>query len=142
MKKRTLYRVLAAIVLNLAVFEFFEQISVHWRESSQEKLLLPQLILVIATMIWVAAPLVQHIEDRLDRVALLVLVGILASPLMYVPINIYAWHIRPNVGLYQESDWVAQNPGFQRQLRARIEANRWPWNRPAAATGNPRTLPS
>jgi hypothetical protein len=29
------------------------------------------------------------------------------------------------VGLYQESDWVAQHPGFQRQLQARIQANLW-----------------
>lgn len=29
------------------------------------------------------------------------------------------------VGLYQEPDWVAQHPGFQRDLRSRIAANRW-----------------
>ena len=34
-----------------------------------------------------------------------------------------SWHLRPNLGLYQEPDWVAQHPGFQRELRERIEAN-------------------
>ncbi|MDY0355954.1 MAG: hypothetical protein RBR19_08755 [Sedimentisphaerales bacterium] len=29
------------------------------------------------------------------------------------------------VGLYEAPGWVAQHPGFQRSLRARIEANRW-----------------
>jgi hypothetical protein len=34
--------------------------------------------------------------------------------------NLYNWHLRPNLGLYQEQDWVAQQPGFQRELRQRI----------------------
>jgi hypothetical protein len=34
-----------------------------------------------------------------------------------------SWHLRPNLGLDQESDWIAQQPGFQRELHERIEAN-------------------
>ncbi len=35
----------------------------------------------------------------------------------------YSWHVRPNIGLYREPDWVAQHPGFQQELRERISAN-------------------
>ena len=45
--------------------------------------------------------------------------------------NLYNWHLRPNLGLYQEEDWVAQHPGFQRELRQRIQNNLW--RKPAVA---------
>jgi hypothetical protein len=49
----------------------------------------------------------------------------------------YSWVLRPNLGLYREPAWVAQHPGFQKQMRQRIEKNLW---QKSTTTTNPDRL--
>lgn len=134
--KKLLARVTLVAILNLAIFELCEQISVHWKESQQEGMLLPQWIFMFATLLWALWPSFKHKPTGP--------VGVVAAavPLwiaLYAIIAIYSWHVRPNLGLYQESDWVADHPGFQRELRARIQGNLWTWHRPPRPTTAPST---
>jgi hypothetical protein len=52
--------------------------------------------------------------------------GTVVSSLLLLGLdNLYAWHLRPNLGLHREADWVGQHPGFQWGSRQGIAANLW-----------------
>ncbi|MCP5521032.1 MAG: protein kinase [Verrucomicrobiales bacterium] len=129
------WRLLLVIVFRLALSETLFQMSVHWKESTSE---LWEMALAIATLgglIWACSPAYRlkgswwgwGAGTGLSALALLGLA------------NFYSWHLRPNLGLYQEPDWVAQHPGFQRQLRKRIEASLWEPRNPTDAGGTTDT---
>jgi hypothetical protein len=115
--KAFLARLVLVLVLHLALFETIERLSLHWRESTGE---LWQITLAVATLgglVWACWP-----GYRLKRSWLFWMGGAIASAFLVLGIdNYYAWHVRPRLGLYQEPDWVAQHPGFQRQQRERIQ---------------------
>ena len=124
-------------VIHLLMFEALCQWSVHWRESSEELVGLLLLLLLLVGLVWATSPAFGKVSGRTRRVlcrAALV-VGLFAG--LYTVDYFYFWHIRPNLGLYEEPDWVAQHPGFQRSLRARIEANSWNSVEKANAQGTP-----
>jgi len=122
---RVVVRITIVGVIHLLMFEALCQWSVHWRESSEELVGLLLLVLLLVGLVWATSPAFGKVSGRTRRVlcrAALV-VGLFAG--LYAVDCFYFWHIRPNLGLYEEPDWVAQHPGFQRSLRARIEANMW-----------------
>ncbi len=120
--KVSLKRFALALVLYLALFEVIEQLAVTRSESWGELTQMGLLAVFVGTLIWTVMPAFANGRLRsLYRMGLLL--GYVAITILVS--NIYAWHIRPNVGFYREPLWVAQHPGFQKELRARIEHNRW-----------------
>jgi hypothetical protein len=107
--------------VQLALVETLEQVSVHWKESTGESWMMVQMVSAIAGLIWACWP------GYCLKGSWSFWVGgtLISSLLLLVLANLYTWVLRPNLGLYREADWVAQHPGFQRQLRQRIERNLW-----------------
>ena len=81
-----------------------------------------QTMLLVVGLVWAVLPAFRQVRYRLVYRGVLV-VGLFLG--FFAMTNLYAWHVRPNIGLYEEPGWVAEHPGFQKALRARIEANRW-----------------
>jgi serine/threonine protein kinase len=124
--RAVLLRLVLVVAVQLALFETLEQVSKHWKESSQELWGIALAVATLAGLVWACWP-----GYRLKRSWLFWGGAVAVSSLLLLGLNnLYAWHLRPNLGLYRESDWVAQHPGFQKQLRASIEKN-W-WRKPAA----------
>lgn len=121
LKQRLAGRTCLVFVVSLLLFESTEQISLHWRESSGELWSMAVLSLTLGGMVWAVWPLRSHTRTFWWPVC----VGLGLSVAHHSVTYYYAWHIRPNLGLYQESDWVSQHPGFQRDHRKRIAANLW-----------------
>ena len=120
--KTSLKRFILALVLFLALFELMEQLSVTRTESWGEIALMGLYGFLAGGLIWTVIPAFPRQRQRvLYRLGLFL--GYVA--IAFLINNVYSWHIRPNVGLYKEPLWVAQHPGFQKQLQARIEHNRW-----------------
>ncbi len=121
-------------VIHILMFELLCQLSVHWRESTEELAATFLLVILLIGLIWGALPAFSKLSKRTIRIICRVALVIVLFVGLYTADYFYFWHIRPNIGLYQEPDWVAQHPGFQRQLRARIEANKWSFlNKPDAS---------
>jgi len=123
--KKAVTRLALVGVLQILLFELLSQVSVHWRESTEEMLGVLLLILMLVGIIWGCMPAFGKLNNRPVRIVCRVVLVIVLFVGLYTVDYFYYWHIRPNIGLYRESDWVAQHPGFQRELRARIEANKW-----------------
>lgn len=123
--KKAVTRLILVGVLQILLFELLTQVSVHWRESTQEMLGMLLIVLVLVGIVWGSLPAFSKLNKKAIRIVCRVaLVAVLFIGL-YTVDYFYYWHIRPNVGLYREPDWVAQHPGFQSRLRARIEDNKW-----------------
>ena len=118
---RVARRAALVVALNLLLLETLLQLSGAWRESTEELWTMALYSACLAAMVWAAWPLRRHPWTVLLRAgaafALFAAVSVAAG--------FYSWHLRPNLGLYREPDWVAQHPGFQRELRQRIEKNLW-----------------
>lgn len=112
-------------VLQFLLFELLNQLSVHWRESTSELVGMFLLVLILAGLIWAVLPAFRKLSNKNAGIVCRSLLIIVLFVGLYTMDYFYYWHIRPNIGLYEEADWVAQHPGFHRQLRARIEANKW-----------------
>jgi hypothetical protein len=120
--KISLKRFALVLVLYLAVFEATEQLAVTRSESWGELAQMGLFAVSAAGLIWTIMPAFANRQFRpLCRIGLFL--GYVAITVLVT--NAYSWHIRPNVGLYQEPLWVAQHPVFQKELQARIERNRW-----------------
>ena len=118
-------RVAIVAGVHLLAFEVLCWLCVRWPESTGEQALVILYLLTIGGLVWAVLPGFAERQKLSARIAFRA-AGILALSTGLLTVdNVYAWHVRPNVGLYQEDAWVAQHPGFQRELRARIEANRW-----------------
>ena len=122
---KAITRLALVAVLQILLFELLSQVSIHWRESTEEMLGVLLLILMLVGIIWGSLPAFGKLSNRPVRIACRVVLVIVLFVGLYTVDYFYYWHIRPNVGLYREADWVAQHPGFQRELRTRIEANKW-----------------
>ena len=119
--KAAALRLALVIVAHLALLETSEQVSVHWKESTGELWSMALAVATVGGLVWACWP-----GYRLKRSWLFCAGGTVVSALLLLALdNFYSWHLRPNLGLYREPDWVAQHPGFQRQLRERIERNLW-----------------
>lgn len=118
-------RIVAVLLVHLALFELVQQLAVHWTESRGEIVMAVLSLMTLAALVWAVSPSFASRTSLRAKVAFGILglaglgVGLLAVD------NVYSWWVRPNVGLYQEADWVAQHPGFQRDLRAMVTANTW-----------------
>jgi hypothetical protein len=138
--KKAVTRLILVGVLQILLFEFLSQVSVHWRESTEEMLAMPLFILMLVGIIWGSLPAFNKLNNRPVRIVCRVVLVIVLFVGLYTVDYFYYWHIRPNLGLYREPDWVAQHPGFQSELRARIEANRWTsQNKPNVSSEQPDT---
>lgn len=119
---KVLRRFAIVVCLQLLAFEIMEQLSVHRPESFGESLLFFWMVLSVAGILWAASAAFAGRPYRWVRCIALFIVMVALSGFIT---NFYSYHVRPNVGLYEEPDWVAQFPEFQRQQRERIEANLW-----------------
>ncbi len=123
--RKVVTRILAVGVIQLMLFELVEQLGVHWRESTGELCTLAHCLLMLFGCIWALLPGFAGVGSRVARVALRGGAAFALFMALYAGNYYYSWHLRPNLGLYREPDWVAQHPGFQRELQARIQANTW-----------------
>ena len=120
--KSLLKRLAIVAVGQLLLYEVVLEVSVHYPESTEELLTVSVFFSLAVGIIWslMAGFRAQRYPALCRCLAF--------APLFiafYAADYYYSWHIRPNLGIYEEPDWVAQHPDFQRQLRARIEANKW-----------------
>ena len=134
--KATALRLVLVLAVQLALVETLEQVSVHWKESTGESWMMVQMVSALAGLIWACWP-----GYRFKRSWSFWVGGTVVSSLLLLLLaNFYAWTLRPNLGLYREPDWVAQHPGFQKQLRQRIEKNLWRKPATTPAPTNESTL--
>ncbi len=123
--KSTFKRLLITALVFLGLFELFSQLAVNWRESTGELCELAQLGLLIVTLVWVTQPVCSPDTKRVRHYFLQSLLVVLFFTGIYALFFYYSWHIRPNIGLYEEPGWVSKHPEYQKKLRERIEANMW-----------------
>ena len=123
--RKVAVRILLVSVVQLLLFELVEQLSVHWRESTGELCTMALNLSILVGSVWAMLPGFTGSWSRPTRVGLRALAAVTLFLALYVVDYCYSWHVRPNLGLYREPDWVAQHPGFQRQLRERIQSNTW-----------------
>jgi hypothetical protein len=113
--------VVLVIVMQLALFETLEQVSGRWKESTGELWGIALAVATLGGLAWACWP-----GYRLRQSWWFWAGGILVSSLLLLGLdNLYAWHLRPNLGLHREADWVGQHPGFQWGSRQGIAANLW-----------------
>ena len=120
--KKAIGRIAVVELAGILFFELLSEASVHWRESSEELSMMALYVLLAAGLIWACLPAFPGRRMRILYRSVLIIALFLGT---HTTIYFYSWHIRPNIGLYEEPEWVAQHPGFQEQLRARIERNKW-----------------
>ena len=118
---RVARRAALVVALNLLLLESLLQVSHNWRESTEELWTMALYSASLAAMVWAAWPLRRPPVTLFLRAGAAFALFAGESTAAYF----YSWHLRPNLGLYRESKWVSQHPGFQRQLRQRIESNLW-----------------
>jgi hypothetical protein len=119
--RRVVLRLALVLVIHLVLLEALDQASVHWKESTGEVWGMALMGGSCIALVWAFWP-----GFRSPRWRVLGASGAIVSCFMLWGIDyFYNWHLRPNLGLYQEEDWVAQHPAFQRQLRQRIQNNLW-----------------
>ena len=123
--RKVVGRILLLGLVELLLFELVEQLSVHRRESTGELLTLACCIAMLIGCAWALLPGFTGVGSRLARVSLRGGVALALFVVLCAGNYYYSWHLRPNLGLYQQPDWVAQHPGFQGELQERIQANTW-----------------
>lgn len=104
----------------LVLFELLSQASVRWRESSGELGMTALYVFLGAGLVRACLPAFPERRLRILFRSLLVIALFIGT---HTVICFYSWHVRPNIGLYEEPDWVAQHSGFQEQMRERIKRN-------------------
>lgn len=123
--RKTIQRVIVVGAAQLVLFEVLEQFAVHWRESTEEICSLVLWLALLVVSVWALLPGFSRIRPRLVKGLVCGVAALALFVALYAGTYFYSWHLRPNLGLYREPDWVGQHPGFQRELRNRIEANLW-----------------
>lgn len=118
-------RILLVGLVQLLAFEILSQLSVHWRESTGELCDIALMLATCAALIWAVLPAFPQMQMRMIRVVFRCLLVTLSFVGLYAVDYFHFWHLRPNLGLYHEADWVAEHPGFQREMQARISKNMW-----------------
>jgi hypothetical protein len=122
---KALRRAAVVWVLQWAVSEATLQLSVNWRESSEELATAALYVFTLVGAVWVAMPILAIPRGRAVTTLLCCATAAAFFAITYTAEYLYFWHLRPNLGLYREPGWVQQHPGFQRQLRQRMQANLW-----------------
>lgn len=106
-------RLALVFFVNIALLETIAQLSVRWRESTGELWSLAHIMGSLFALAWAIWP-----RLRIRWRALFCTVGVVVSAgLLLVLDGWYSGYLRLNLGLYEESAWVAQLPGFQREYR-------------------------
>ena len=124
--KAAALRLVLVLVVPLALFETLEQVSVQWNESTQELWGLALDAASLGGLVWACWP-----GYRLKRSWLFWAGGTIGSAfLLHALVYFYSLNLRPNLGLYRESERVAQHPGFQWGERQSIASR--VWNKPVA----------
>jgi hypothetical protein len=123
--RKPAFRILLVAVVHLLLFEALMELSVRWRESAGELWLLALAGGTLAACVWAFLPSFPQFRLLLAKVCARGFGAIALFAALHAGDYYYSWHLRPNLGLYQEPGWVAQHPGFQHELRARIQANMW-----------------
>lgn len=123
--RKVIGRILLVGVIQLLLLELVEQFSVHWHESTGELCTMALGVGMLIGSVWAFLPAFAGVGLWVARLGLRAAAALGLFIALYACDYFYSWHLRPNLGLYQEADWVAQHPGFQRELRARIQANTW-----------------
>ena len=123
--KSTSKRLLIVLTGYIALFELYSQLSVSWRESTGEAVELVLLFGLVAALCWVTRPAIEPLRSRSPRIVSGSVAVILLFIGIYAATYFYSWHVRPNIGLYTEPEWIAEHPEFKKKHRARIEANMW-----------------
>ena len=136
--RKTLPRAALIGVVQLGLLETILQASVHRPESTGELWFIALSASSLAGMVWAAWPLRR---GRLPALAALGGTGVLFAALCGAD-AFYSLRLRPNLGLYEEDDWVAQHPGFQWGWRQGTATALW--HKPSAgpfAPAEERVLP-
>ena len=120
--KRAIGRIAVVGLTYLLLFELVSQGAVHWREYTGELAMMALYVLLAAGLIWACLPAFPEKPMRIPYRSGLVIALFIGA---HTAIYFYSWHMRPNIGLYEEPEWVAQHPEFQKQMRERIERNKW-----------------
>lgn len=125
--KLVMSRITFVAVALILLFEFVCQLEVrrNWRESTGELAQLAVLGFLLCGVIWAVLPAFSNRNHRTTRIVARSSVAAAFVIALHVVIFMYSWHIRPNVGLYDEPGWISRHPQFQAEQRARIERNRW-----------------
>ena len=124
-------RLALVVSLHLAVLETYDQLSVRWRESTGELWSMALFCVSIVALVWAAWPLYR----RTRSVAAIIVSSLLLVAGCWALGGFYNLQLRPNLGLYEEEDWVASIPGFRWGWRQNLAENLW--NKPAAPPFGP-----
>ena len=120
--KQAIGRIAVVGLAYLLLFELLSQGAVHWRESSGELTMMALRVFLVAGLIWACLPAFPERRMRIPYRSVLVIAFLIGA---HATIYFYSWHIRPNIGLYEEPEWVAEHPGFQKHIRECIERKKW-----------------
>ena len=123
--RKVAIRIVLVAAVQLLLFETLLRLEVHWRESTGEIWTMVHGIGLLSGSIWALLPAFTGVWSLGVRFVLRGVAGLALFVALYAGDYYYSWHLRPNLGLYREPDWVAQHAGFQLELRARIQANMW-----------------
>jgi hypothetical protein len=119
--KRFARRLALVVLAHVILLETLNQLMVHWRESSGELWTMAFATGSIAALVWAAWPLYWRTRSGTAIAG----AGVALSIAVLALDGFYNLHLRPNLGLYLEDDWVAQHPGFQWGWRQGIAARLW-----------------
>ena len=123
--KDAMKRILLIGVAQLLAFEALSQLGVHWRESTGELWDIALMLATLVGLIWAAFPAFHKMQMPIVRIASRGLLISLSFVAMYALDYFHFWHLRPNLGIYQEADWAADHPEFQEEMHERISKNMW-----------------
>jgi hypothetical protein len=119
-------RVALLLAIGILAGEAVSRITIHWRESAQELLLVPTLALSALAALWAGQPVLRRAGSRVHSV--LLWLGVSAG-CWFVSWAIYLFlflgYLAPNLGLYSEPDWMIDNAGWQRQYRVGVARHLW-----------------
>ena len=119
--KRTGLRLALLVIVHIALVETLQQVSLHWKESTGERLDMALMVGSLAGVVWACWP-----GFRLKQSPLFWAGGTIVSGGLLLGLDLlYVGYLRPNLGLYREEDWVVQNVGFQMGRRLGIAKHHW-----------------
>ena len=122
---KTTKRILLVGIIQLVLFELMEQYTNHRKESTDEILTMLLIVGMFCGVVWAVYPAFKQIPPKSVRLLLRISLVFAVFTALYTVDYIYSWHIRPNLGIYREPDWVKEVPEYQKQLRNRIQNNLW-----------------
>ena len=68
MMKKAITRLILVGILQILLFELLNQVSIHWRESSQEMLTVPFFIFMLVGIVWGSLPAFGKLNNRPVRI--------------------------------------------------------------------------